>query len=247
MNISIPHKKSRIKRQSLHNRIAHWLTAFSTLTLIFTGFGQMPMYQRYGLTSVPGFAWAGEYAVTLAAHYIAGAVLIFAIVYHITYMVARREFDILPRRGDFKESVEVIVAMVKRCKGPACHKYLGEQRLAYAFIGGNLLLATMTGIIKVVKNLPGVDLSAGAMLAAATLHNLAAVMLVLGIAGHLVAFAFKENRALLSSMFSGCVDLDYVKERHAHWYNDLVAEPHVLRRSMCAVKKRFGGKEKRAS
>lgn len=238
--------RHKIIRQSLNNRIVHWMVALSTFVLLFTGFGQMPMYQRYGLSSLPGFAWAADYRLTLTAHYAAGTVLVYAVVYHLIYHIIRREFGILPRRGDFKESLQVIGSMCRLCKAPACEKYLGEQRLAYAFIGINLLVATVTGSIKAYKNMPGAELSQGILLAATNLHNLAAIMLVLGIFGHLAAFAFKENRALLSAMFSGCVELEYVKKRHAHWYNGLLARPEKLLKSLCA-KKRLTKKHKIAS
>jgi len=247
VNKLAPDGKHKIKRQNLSNRIVHWMVAISTFVLLFTGFGQMPMYQRYGLSSLPGMAWVADYHITLSGHYIAGAVLVFAAIFHLAYMAIRRDFDILPRRGDFKESVQVIGSMCNLCKAPACGKYLGEQRLAYAFIGFNLALAIMTGIVKVYKNMPGVELSQSALLVATNLHNFAAIMLIVGILGHLAAFAFKENRALLSSMFSGCVDLEYVKERHTHWYNDLIAKPGKLQRSLCAFRKRLSHEQKEAS
>lgn len=227
----------KIVRQSLSNRAAHWMVALSTLILLFSGFGQMPMYKRYGISSLPGLAWAENFHITLTIHYIAGSVLLFAAIYHLVYMVLRREFDILPKLGDFRESVLVIGSMLKVCKAPACHKYLGEQRLAYAFIGANLGIAIATGIVKIVKNMPGAEFSQDILFAATTLHNFAAFMLIVGIVGHLAAFIFKENWALLPAMFTGCVDLGYVRERHPHWYRDLVVEPGKLRESLCASKR----------
>lgn len=238
---------ARITRQSLSNRIIHWLIAFSTVILLFTGFGQMPMYPRYGVSALPGLAWAANYNLTLSFHYAAGAILVFAGVYHLVYHLIRREFDLLPRRGDLKESVQVIGAMCKLCKAPDCHKYLGEQRLAYAFVGLNILLVVITGFIKVYKNLPGVILDQATLVITTNIHNFAAIMLVLGIGGHLIAFAFKENRALLPAMFSGCIDLDYVKERHGHWYNGLCAKPGKIQRSLCFFKRGMARKQKMAS
>lgn len=230
-------KKSRIVRQNLDNRIIHWAVALSTFVLLITGFGQMPMYKRYGVASLPGLGWTADFHLTLTIHYIAGAVLIFAGVYHLVYMLLRREFEMLPKRGDFKESILVIGSMCKLCEAPTCHKYLGEQRLAYAYIGVNLIVVAVTGLFKVYKNAPGIDLSHTTMQVVTNLHNLTAVMLVFGILGHLAAFAFSENRALLPAMFTGCVDLEYVKQRHAHWYNDLLLTPEKLRKSLCAHKK----------
>lgn len=229
--------KQKVIRQNLSNRINHWLVAISTFALIFSGFGQMPMYKRYGVASLPGLGWSADFHLTLVMHYIAGVVLISAGVFHLVYVLATRKFHILPRRGDLKESLQIVGAMCKLCKAPGSHKYLAEQRLAYAYIGLTLALIAVTGIIKVYKNAPGVNLSQDMLLIVTNLHNLAAILLLLGIFGHLAAFAFKENRALLSAMFSGCVELDYVRERHIHWYSDLVAAPERLQRSLCTFKK----------
>lgn len=224
----------KIIRQSLSNRIIHWLIALSTVVLLFTGFGQMPMYQRYGVSALPGLVWSANYNTTLFVHYLAGIFLVFALAYHLVYHLIRREFDLLPRRGDLKESVHVIGAMCKLCKAPECDKYLGEQRLAYAFIGINLLLVVVTGFIKIYKNLSGVNLDQRVLIISTNIHTVAAIMLVLGIVGHLFAFAFKENRVLLPAIFNGTIDLDYVKERHGHWYNRLCSEPGQLQKSLTA-------------
>ena len=211
----------RILRQVPGNRIAHWTVSLATLALVFSGFGQMPMYERFGIASLPGMAWAADYGITLIIHYVAAMILIAGIAFHVVFSVARGRFTILPRRGDARESVQIISAMLGRGKEPVSHKYLAEQRLAYAFIGVNLIVVTVSGLVKVVKNLPSVDLPYMLVFLSTTAHNVAAVLLVLGIAGHFVAFAFKANRALLPAMFSGYIDAEYAKERHGAWYREV--------------------------
>lgn len=211
----------RIVRQSVENRVVHWLVALSTFALIFSGFGQMPMYERYGLADLPGMAWAADYHLTLSIHYVAGIVLVFALVLHIVSAIATRRFTILPRRGDFAESAKIIAAMLGRGKEPESHKYLAEQRLAYAFIGGNLLLVTITGLVKVFKNLPAVDLDPTLIFWTTMLHNVSAMLIVVGVIGHFAAFTIKANRKLLPAMFSGTVDRQYAEERHGLWYREV--------------------------
>jgi len=213
-------KSDRIPRQSVENRVVHWLVALATFALIFSGFGQMPMYARYGIADLPGMAWAADYHLTLSIHYIAGAVLLFAIVLHLVSTIATRRFTILPRKGDFRESAKIIAAMLGRGKEPVSGKYLADQRLAYAFIGGNLLLVTITGLVKVIKNLPGVFLDPTLIFVTTTLHNVAAMAIVFGVIGHLAAFTIKANRQLLRAMFDGTVDREYAKERHGLWYSE---------------------------
>ena len=87
------------------------------------------------------------------------------------------------------------------------------------------MLVGVTGFLKVAKNLPSVNFSATAMVWISDVHTLAAMLLVLGIFAHLAAFIFKENRPLLPAMFTGKVDLDYVKHRHQLWYNRLSGGP----------------------
>ncbi|KKM12438.1 membrane protein [Clostridiales bacterium PH28_bin88] len=205
-------------RHRVTTLLAHWLTALSTFVLLFTGFGQMPMYKRYMVDSIPGLGWSSNYAVTLQLHYAAAMVLVFAAIFHLVFHGSRREFSILPRRGDVKESYQIVMSMLGRCQAPPCDKYLAEQRLAYAYIAGTLMLLIVTGMFKVVKNMAGVNMPDSWLNLATNLHNAGTVLLILGILGHLAAFIFKENRSLLPAMFTGKVDAEYARERHRLWY-----------------------------
>ena len=225
MNAPLNRSSGRILRQSFENRLSHWLVAISTFVLIFTGFGQMPMYARYGIAALPGMAWAADYQLTLLLHYTAGAVLVFAVVFHVLGAIVTSRYDIMPRKGDVKESAQIIAAMFGRGEEPPSHKYLAEQRLAYAFIGANVLLVVISGIIKVVKNLPGIDMNPTFLFITTAVHNAAAVFIILGVVGHLAAFVFKANRALLPAMIDGTVDREYAKHRHPLWYRELHPEP----------------------
>jgi len=213
--------EKKVKRHGFSVRVVHWTVAVSTFLLIFSGIGQLPVYRRYMLDRLPGLAWTSDFSVTLAIHYWAAVLLILAVTYHLVYHGLRRDRGILPRRGDVRQSVRIIMAMLGQGEEPENDKYLAEQRLAYAFIGFSLLLLIVTGLVKVLKNLPGVDLGADIIFWVTALHNAAMVLLMLGIAAHLAAFLFKENRYLLPGMFTGKVDLDYVRRRHQLWYRRL--------------------------
>jgi len=207
----------KITRQSLSNRIVHALTATSIFALFFTGFGQMPVYKRYMLTEVPGFAWAGDYSITLWWHYFFGVILIGVGMYHVVYHLMRKEFDIIPKRGDLKDSWLVIKAMISGKEEPPSEKYLPEQRLGYAFIAFWIVVMVLTGIIKAIKNVNGYNFGPEVLFWAAHIHNLGFFMLILGVAGHLAAFLFKPNRQLLPGMLWGKVCACYVKFRHSLW------------------------------
>lgn len=49
------------------------LTVFA---LAFTGFAQMPIFARYYLADVPGFAWTADYYFNHVAHYVLAMVLL---------------------------------------------------------------------------------------------------------------------------------------------------------------------------
>lgn len=210
-------KKSQIKiqRQTLQNRIVHWGIAISTFSLIITGLFQLPIAKRYMINELPFMAWSGDYHISLMVHYIGAVGLVVFVVFHLYFHIARREFDIFPKKGDLKKSAQIIKAMLFGGAEPPSEKYLPEQRLAYAFIGFVLLLLIITRLIKTFKNLAGFNLSDSVYFWVAQLHNLGFALIIFGIIGHLSAFIFKANRPLLSAMFSGKVDAHYVLHRHS--------------------------------
>lgn len=212
---SISSAQIKIIRQSLQNRIVHWGIALSTFSLIITGLFQLPISKRYMINELPLMAWNGDYHISLVVYYIGAMGLIVFVAFHLYFHIARREFDIFPKKGDFKKSAQIIKAMLLGGQEPPSEKYLPEQRLAYAFIGGVLLLLVITGAIKTFKNLAGFNLSDSVYFWVAQLHNLGFVLIIFGIIGHLAAFIFKANRPLLSAMFSGKVSAEYILHRHS--------------------------------
>jgi cytochrome b subunit of formate dehydrogenase len=216
--------RQTLKRHDLVVPVVHWLVALSTFALFFSGFGQMPMYRRYMVDRLPGLAWSSDFGVTLIIHYVAAMVLLFAAVLHLVYHGVRREFDILPRRGDLKESARIMKAMITGGPEPPSHKYLAEQRLSYALTAVGLLVVILTGLVKVYKNLPGVSLPQGVLVTVTTLHNAGTFLTLFSVLGHLAAFLFKPNRKLLPAIFTGRVDLEYAKHRHSLWYEQIARE-----------------------
>src|SRR4030042_399662 len=152
--------RSAVLRHSPVELAEHWLLALSGLLLIFSGFGELPMYKRYMVTQIPGLGWAGDFFVNLKIHYLAG-------------------------------------------------------------IG---LILVLTGMVKVIKNLPGVYLSPAFITSMTLIHTFSTIFFLLGVLAHLAALIFKVNRPLVKSVFTGEVVLAYVKERHTVWYEELVGK-----------------------
>lgn len=229
-------KRGKILRQSLSNRVVHWVTALTIFSLIISGFGQMPMYKRYNITKLPFSSWLGEYSITLVMHYIGAIVLIFIVTYHIFVHGLQKQLDALPKKGDIKVSYQIIKAMITKGEEPPSDKYLAEQRLAYLAIGLTILLLISTGIIKIVKNIGLFQIPEVILTLSTQIHNAATFVIIFLIIGHLAAFLVKANRKLLPGMFSGYVDEDYVIHRHSIWYKKLQS-PRVKSREEDIVKK----------
>jgi cytochrome b subunit of formate dehydrogenase len=217
--------EGEVRRHSLLVRVEHWAVALSGIALLFSGLGQMPIYSRYGFTKIPGLGWSGDYFLTLKIHYIAGAVFMAAIAFHVVYHGFLKETAALPRRGDLKESLLIILAMFGFGEEPKSRKFLAEQRLAYAVIGGAAILLSLTGILKVMKNAGWIFLPPTATFTNTMLHNLAFAVFLLGFFAHLAAFLVPANWPLVQTMFTGKVDLAYARHRHPLWLAELGNAP----------------------
>src|SRR4030043_2322493 len=211
-----------ILRHSPIELIEHWVLALSGLLLIFSGFGELPMYKRYMVTQIPGLGWAGDFFINLKIHYLAGIVFVSIMVFHALYHGWLGHQGLLPRRGDVKASLITILSMFGFGEEPKSHKYLPEQRLAYAYLGGVGLILVLTGMVKVIKNLPGVYLSPTLITWMTLIHTFATIFFLLGVLAHLAALIFKVNRPLVKSVFTGEVNLGYVQDRHTIWYEEII-------------------------
>jgi copper ion binding protein len=200
----------------------HWLLAISGLLLIFSGFGELPMYKRYMVTQIPGLGWAGDFFINLKIHYLAGIVFVSIMVFHALYHGWLGHQGLIPKKGDVKASCKTILCMLGFGEDDKMEKYLPEQRLAYAYLGGVGLVLVLTGMVKVVKNLPGVYLSPTLITSMTLIHTFATIFFLLGVLAHLAALIFKVNRPLVKSVFTGEVDLGYVQDRHTLWYDELM-------------------------
>lgn len=206
---------SKVFRQSLRNRLVHWGVAFSCFGLIITGILQMPVAKRYGVTSL--FPSTGDFFATLPWHYAFAVVFTFLCIFHLAVHALEGDFDIVPKKGDLGKSVEIVKALISGQPEPPSEKYLPEQRLAWAAFVSVFALVIVTGLLKSLKNLAGVDFPDPVLFWLAQLHNLAMVLTILLFIGHMAAFLFKANRFLLPAMFSGHVDADYARHRHSLW------------------------------
>ena len=215
------HDRRAVVRHSTIEMVEHWLLAISGFLLIFSGFGEFPMYKRFMVTQIPALGWTGDFSLHLKIHYLAGIVFVSVIVFHAFYHGMMRDQGLLPRKGDVKASIQTILSLFGFGEEPKAHKYLPEQRLAYAYLGGVGLVLVITGIGKVWKNLPGVHLPPAVVTWTTLIHTFFTFFFFFGVLAHLAALVFKVNRPLVKSIFTGEVDLGYVQDRHTIWYEEL--------------------------
>ena len=138
-----------------------------------------------------------------------------------------KRYDIIPRKGDLRESLQIFAAILGLAEEPENDKYLAEQRLAFALTAISILALIVTGLIKVYKNLPGYEISANLVFWTAQIHNLFTVILLLSVIFHLGAFLIKANRPLFPSMFTGKISADYIQSRHQKWWQTQVQENKI--------------------
>ncbi|HPS56638.1 MAG TPA: FeS-binding protein [Spirochaetota bacterium] len=77
-----------------------WTAIASVMALAVTGFGQMPLYKRYYLGSMPGLGWTADYYITHNIHYISAVILLGLAAYYITkYFLQNRDAFTITRQG----------------------------------------------------------------------------------------------------------------------------------------------------
>jgi formate dehydrogenase gamma subunit len=230
----ILHQERAILRHTLFERLEHWILALSGFILVFTGFGELPMYKRYMVTEIPGLSWAGDYYINLKIHYLAAIVFVSIMVFHALYHGWLGHRGLLPRKGDFRDSAKTILSMLGFGEEPEADKYLPEQRLAYAYLAGVSLILVITGVFKVLKNLPGFYFSPWFVTAVTLIHTFATIFFLLGIIAHVAALVFKVNRPMVKPIFTGKMDLEYARKRHSLWYQRLEGKSPAAKEAIAA-------------
>lgn len=153
--------------------------AVSLVALFFSGLGQMPIYQRYYLTEIPGLGWTSQYYLTLQIHYFSAVLLIFVYA-----------FQLFSR---WRRGKPVFSEQTGRAAGE--YPYFKLLQLSRIFIHLNILLLIGSGMIKVIKNLPNVNLAYPLLVTVTSLHNLATVLLLVSFATYFFARLLQYRKA----------------------------------------------------
>lgn len=135
------------------------LYGIAAVAALFTGFGNMPLWGRYYVADVPGLGWSGDFFINVNVHILAGSLLLAIGAYAATTFLVMRR----SHSGGLTRSGSIRVFL--------------------------LALALATGILMVIKNLPGVHFPM-TMLIIFNFSHMAAAMLFMVAA--LVALIFKQ-------------------------------------------------------
>jgi hypothetical protein len=141
------------------NSLLKSIYGLAAVVVLFTGFGNMPLWGRYYVADIPGLGWSGDFIVNVNIHIIAGSMLLGLGVYFLTESLVKGS-----------------------CRA-------GRLTLSGKIRGGLLGLALMTGILMVVKNLPGIHFSLVTLMVFNFTHMGVAVLFMLAA---LVALIFKQ-------------------------------------------------------
>ncbi len=201
MTDRIIEEKGVVVRHGVVELLEQWLLAISGIVLILSGLFQMPLPRRYYITDISGMAWSGDFMLTLKIHYIASIVFIAVSLFHVVYHGMLRHNAMLPKKGDVKESIDVIKTFFGKGEEPPFHKFLPEQRIAYVGMAAIIALLIISSIVKTYKNIYDPQMAFAWVSWATWLHNIFAVLFILA--------------------FIASVRLDYAEKRHPLWIDEI--------------------------
>ncbi len=208
---------TRILRHDGAARLSHWTHALGCILLLVSGLGIGFFFFSRKVTDP--FA-AGR---MMDLHFLGAMLFVFGGCYWLanTIISPWRLREHLPDRGSLREGI-LHYGHIFGLSGITVRptKYSGSERLALVPLVLFAGLLTLTGLIKLSARV--FDLAGGLVAAMTWLHDIAAlVMLVLFVFHVVLAAVVPWSWPLLASMFSGWVSLDFAKEHHGGWYDEL--------------------------
>lgn len=181
----------RIQRHAAVDRLFHWLTALSVLTLMGTG-----------LLPVVGveFEW-------VVIHWITGIVLVLLVLFHLI-------------RSVFWQRLKCMWISSRDFRARRAAKYSLAQKLMHVAMTLMVLAAVITGVVMLAKvDTPfwarnPYLLSTGTWGIVYVIHGLAALAAVTLVMIHVYFGLIPENRMYLRAMFRGWVTREEIASRH---------------------------------
>ena len=220
-------KPATVPRFTLRERIEHMAAATTFILLVVTGLPQTDPDSPLANATIDLF---GGIASTRLLHRIVGFTFVALLVVHVArgVMAALRRHElpeIMPRKRDFHALLQTVRHYLRGEPKPKVGKFDAAAKFEYwgLFFGG--LIMTVTGVVLVFPEavttiLPGVVVSV-----MRTVHGLEATFAVLVVLlWHSWSVIFRPDIFPLdTSMFTGEIEVDRLREEHALEYERLVA------------------------
>jgi hypothetical protein len=117
------------------------------ITLVVSGFGQMPLFKRYYISDIPGMAWSANFFITHNMHYVAGAVFLFmTAMWTVRYFRDWRKTHVLTTLGAVRVGLYAGIALTGLIRTPGnLNGWHWNPALTMALDLGHLALVMLLG------------------------------------------------------------------------------------------------------
>jgi len=223
-----PAKPATVERFSLLERIEHVAAGTTFVMLVVTGLPQTAPDSKLA-NGIIGFF--GGIAGTRLIHRIVGFTFVALLVVHVARGIRnalrRRSMpEIMPTRYDFRALVQTVRHYVLGEAKPKLGKFDAAAKFEYwgLFFGG--MIMSVTGLVLVFPEVATMILPGVVVGALRTMHGLEATFAVLVVLlWHSWSVIFRPDIFPLdTSMFTGEIEVDRLKEEHALEYERLARE-----------------------
>ncbi len=210
-------RRDRVWRHDGAARLSHWTHAVGCCLLLASGFGLGFLFFPR-LVNGPAGA-----ARMMDLHFLGALLFLFGGCFWLANTIVSpwRFREHMPDRGSLKEGIihyAHIFGLTKKTVRPA--KYDGSERLAFAPIVLFAALLIFTGLVKLSARFLGVP--TGVLSAMTWLHEVSALVMAILFVFHVVLAAVVPwSWPLLGSMFSGWVPLEFARDHHPAWFEQL--------------------------
>jgi formate dehydrogenase subunit gamma len=213
-----PHiEGDRVWRHDGAARLSHWTHAAGCTLLLISALGLGFFFFPRMVSGPAGAAWMMD------LHFLGALLFVFGGCFWLanTIISPWRFAEHMPDKGSRIEGITHyahIFGLTKKTVRPA--KYDGSERLAFVPIVLFAALLILTGCIKLSARVIGWP--SGLLSGMTWLHDFSALMMLVLFVFHvLLAAVVPWSWPLLKSMFNGWVPLDFAREHHPVWYEQM--------------------------
>jgi hypothetical protein len=125
---------------------------------LFTGFGNMPIYKRYYISTIPGLGWAGNFYINLNVHYIIGALLLGIAAYFALVHLKRRSHKIhLTTTGALRAAILGLslvtgILLAIRNLTSVNFTFASQMTVAFVHLGMAMILLVLSVVCGIIKS-----------------------------------------------------------------------------------------------